>query len=354
MKPDPFAPERLAARRRRVFELLPPGTDCAIAGAAGDAGARLYLTGAHEGTAVVTPEGVTLVAHVMFAEAAARSGWPVVEYRTRHQHEAAIRRAVGRARRIAMPLAALSAAGHREWRRRLPDRRWTDSSSAVRKTASVKDEAEIALLREMTRVISRVMARVPGWLREGITERELKVRIECAVLRAGAKVLTFGTLVSFGENTSLPHALVGERRLRPGDLVMIDGGGARHGYGSDMTRTFCFGRAKPRQKKIHRTVRDARQLAFELFEKGRTLRQVNRAVDRLFRRAGFGPFIHSVGHTLGPVPGEVEPVPGCVFTIEPGIYVRGYAGVRIEDDVLVTEQGLETLTDFPPDLLEVK
>ena len=350
---DVFSPECTRDRRNRLFEAAKPRPDIVLAGVLRDGPARLYLTGAHEGIAAVTQEGCSLVAHVMLAEAAARSGWPVFEFRTARQREAALRKAVGTNRRIGIPWNQLTSAERRRWREVLPDRRWTDSTRALSALASRKDDAEIALLRRMAGAIDAVMARVPGWLREGLREHELKSRIECALLRKGAAGLTFGALASFGENTSLPHALTGHRRLRKGDLVMVDAGGALFGYGSDMTRTFAFGKAPARLRRVYRAVHDAHGLAYELFAAGKTLRQVNRAIDRRFRAAGFGPFIHSVGHTLGPVPSEVRNEPGAVFTIEPGLYLRGVGGVRIEDDVLITPDGLENLTPYTHALVEV-
>ena len=205
---------------------------------------------------------------------------------------------------------------------------------------------------------------------DGLVEsaRIIKYEIEVAALRtAGYERPAFDTIVASGPNSALPHYRAGGRRLAPGDLVVLDFGGVLDGYCCDLTRTVAVGDPGPELRRIYAAVLEAQQAAIDIVRPGITTTEVDAAARTVLEKHRLGPaFGHGTGHGLGlevheeprltrPRP-DVPAVPlrpGMVFTIEPGAYVAGLGGVRIEDDVLVTEAGHEVLTSVPRQLLTV-
>ena len=189
--------------------------------------------------------------------------------------------------------------------------------------------------------------------------------IESAIRAAGYERMAFDTIVASGPNAALPHYRAGNRVLSPGDLVVLDFGGVLDGYCSDLTRTVSVGAPTPDALRLHAAVRDAQRTAIEAVKPGVSATSVDAAARSLLESRGLGEaFGHGTGHGLGldiheePRIGparahgaSVQLEPGMVFTIEPGAYVAGMGGVRIEDDVLVTAAGYEVLTSVPRELL---
>jgi Xaa-Pro aminopeptidase len=204
-------------------------------------------------------------------------------------------------------------------------------------------------------------------VREGVSERRVAGAIEAALRDAGYERPAFDTIVASGPNAALPHHRPGDRLLARGDLVVLDFGGVLDGYCCDLTRTVSVGPAAPEARRVHGAVREAQQAALDALRPGVPAWDVDGAARAVLDRHGLGEaFGHGTGHGLGldihedprlsrrrpdaaPVPLE----PGIVCTIEPGAYLAGWGGVRIEDDVLVTETGCEVLTSVPRDLLEI-
>jgi Xaa-Pro aminopeptidase len=197
-----------------------------------------------------------------------------------------------------------------------------------------------------------------------MAEREVAGIIEAALRAAGYERPAFDTIVASGPNSALPHHRAGDRALETGDLVVLDFGGVLGGYCSDLTRTVSVGQPSPEAIRLHAAVRDAQAAAIEAVRPGMTTTDVDGAARQVLVAHGLGEaFGHGTGHGLGldvhedprvsrpqsdAPPERLEP--GMVFTIEPGAYVPGFGGVRIEDDVLVTETGCQVLTSVPRDL----
>jgi Xaa-Pro dipeptidase len=273
------------ARLKRLFRALDGVADAVLL--QGDGQLLSWLTGTTEGAAVATKRGVTMIAHAMFAEACGETPWPVVVL-----------------------------------------------------------TKELAQQRRSCRIAARAAKAVPLMCQEGMTEIDLHGEIVFHMAEQGA---VGAGMVSFGSHTSHPHVVVGKRRLKKGDFVMVDFGCNVGGVGSDITRTFVFGKASAKQKAVYDEVWKACQLSFELIEKKKDVRAINKAVGELFTADGYGPFIHSIGHGLGFFGGAFHNVPGAVNTVEPGIYVPGFGGVRIEDDILIIGPGeYELLTGASP------
>ena len=228
----------------------------------------------------------------------------------------------------------------------------------VERARVIKDAAEIAALREAGRRLARVALEVPGFVRAGRTEREIALDIELALRAEGFTRPAFETIVASGPNSALPHARPTDRRLGEGEPTVLDFGGVYDGYCVDLTRTVQLGPTTDAQARLYAAVREAQQAAIDMVRPGVVASAVDAAARTVLERHGLGAaFGHGTGHGLGlevheeprvarPVPRLPDPTlePGMVFTIEPGAYVPGIGGVRIEDDVLVTDRGCEVLT----------
>ena len=231
----------------------------------------------------------------------------------------------------------------------------------VERRRAVKDEEEIAIIREAARRLSEAATQLRSLVVAGRTELEVAADIERAIRAVGFERPAFETIVASGENAALPHARPGHRRLETGDGVVLDFGGVYDGYCVDLTRTLSVGAAAPGLSRLAEAVRQAHDAAIASVKPGARPSEIDHAAREVLARHGLADaFGHGTGHGLGlevhedprisRLPGALpnEPVvPGMVFTIEPGAYVPGLGGVRIEDDVLVVEGGCEVLTDVP-------
>jgi len=242
---------------------------------------------------------------------------------------------------------------------------WTSTERVVEQPRLVKDAIEIANLRDAASRLTAVAETAFRAVRPGVTEREVAAAIEVALRSAGYERPAFETIVASGPNAALPHYRAGLRILMPGDLVVLDFGGVLDGYCSDLTRTVSVGAPTPDALRLHAAVRDAQRAAIEAVKPGVPATSVDAAARGLLESRGLGEaFGHGTGHGLGldiheeprvgpprPHSASVQLEPGMVFTIEPGAYLPGMGGVRIEDDVLVTADGCEVLTAVPRELL---
>jgi Xaa-Pro aminopeptidase len=232
----------------------------------------------------------------------------------------------------------------------------------------VKDTAEIEALREAARRLGAVADAGIAAVRPGIAERAVAAAIEVAMRDAGYDRLAFDTIVGSGPNAALPHYRAGDRVLQAGDLVVLDFGGVLDGYCCDLTRTVAVGPPSPEARRVYQAVLDAQQAAIAAVGPGVAASAIDAAARDLLIDRGLGEaFGHGTGHGLGldvheepritrqrPDTPLVQLEPGMVFTIEPGAYLPGWGGVRIEDDVLVTETGCELLTSVPYGLQAAK
>lgn len=238
-------------------------------------------------------------------------------------------------------------------------------SPAVDAARSIKDATEQDLMREASLVNDKAMGWLAAQVAEGATESGIAEGLLGEYRRLGAEDHSFAPIVSFGANAADPHHGPDGTVFHKGDMVLFDVGCKRQWYCSDMTRTFFTAKPTARQLLVYDTVRRANEEAEKIVRPGVTFAQIDLTARHIIEDAGFGPnFTHRLGHQIGLVdhePGDVssvhdEPVqPGQIFSIEPGIYVPGEIGVRIEDLVIVTEDGCEVLNHYAkePTVLEV-
>lgn len=225
-----------------------------------------------------------------------------------------------------------------------------------------KDADELAAMRQAALIAQNALLNTLPILKTGMTEQEVAAELTLQLFRSGANGLAFDPIVACGANSGNPHANPGARRLSPGELLVIDWGAYHGDYCSDITRTFAIGEISPELKTIYQTVQAANLAGREAGRPGIPAGAVDDAAREVIRSAGYGPFFtHRTGHGLGMETHEDPYIfaenasilqPGMVYTVEPGIYTaRG--GVRIEDDVVITETGCESLTDLSRDLTVV-
>lgn len=225
----------------------------------------------------------------------------------------------------------------------------------------VKDDGEIARITKAVEIADAAFTHIRAFLRPGAVEREIAVELEFYMRRRGADGEAFPTIVASGPRSALPHGRASDRALRAGDFVTLDFGALLDGYVSDCTRTVVLGEASGKQREIYGIVRAAQQAALAGIRPGLTGREADALARAVIAEAGFGDaFGHGLGHGVGLAVHEgpsLSPreeavlAPGHTVTVEPGIYLAGWGGVRIENLVVITEDGCRSLTRLPTELL---
>ena len=258
---------------------------------------------------------------------------------------------------------ALTVDQFRLLRRRQEKTRFVPLPSSFKDIFVPKLPREILFCKEAGRMGDKAFCRMLRRVRTGMTERHLAAMLENYCRNFGSQKPSFDTIVLFGRRSALPHARPSSRRLRRGDFVLCDFGCTVEGFASDMTRTFVMGKARIRQKKIYAVVQQAQESARDAVSEGIQACEVDKSARSIISKAGYGRcFGHATGHGVGRRIHEKPRISGIdtsilhrgtVITVEPGIYIPGFGGVRIEDMVAVTENGCEVLTNAPRHLIEV-
>lgn len=228
---------------------------------------------------------------------------------------------------------------------------------------AVKDGSEARLIKRAAGIAARAFEECLGELKPGVRERDFAALLEGRMRELGSGQVPFPTIVASGPRGALPHGIAAERKMKRGDLVTVDFGSVYGGYQSDQTVTVCLGRPSKKQRQVYETVREAQARAIDLIRPGARAKDVDRAARGLIVDRGYGKYFgHGLGHGVGlethegPVlnPTSTDVLEeGMVVTVEPGIYIPGLCGVRIEDMVLVTSRGCKSLTDSSGPLREL-
>lgn len=235
--------------------------------------------------------------------------------------------------------------------------------SMVEKLRLYKDPGEIECIKKAVAVADRAFQHILQFIKPGVTEQDLAAEIEYFMRKEGASKTSFDTIVASGTRGALPHGMASSKVIAKGDLVVMDYGALYDGYCSDITRTVVVGKASPKQRRIYNTVLEAQIRALEFAGPGKKCCEVDAVARDIIAGYGFGDnFGHGLGHGVGLEVHEGPTVnprnqsvlePGMVVTVEPGIYIADWGGVRIEDMVLITGDGCEILTQSPKELMEV-
>jgi len=229
---------------------------------------------------------------------------------------------------------------------------------------SIKNTQEIDWIRQAEAIGDRAFQKLLPKLKAGMTEKQVAALIEFFMKEEGADGFSFETIAASGIHSAMPHAVPTDKVLENGDFLTMDFGCLYHGYCSDMTRTVVIGEASEKQKEIYNIVRKAQEMALAGIRPGLKGKEIDALARKVIEEAGYGEcFGHSLGHSVGleihekPVFSRKEETvmqPGMVITVEPGIYIENFGGVRIEDVVVITENGCENITHSPKDLIEIK
>jgi len=238
-----------------------------------------------------------------------------------------------------------------------------DITKEINFTRAIKDKKEIENIKKACEITSKTFGKVPDMVCDGITEKELSFEIEFQLKKNGAESLSYETIAAFGPNSSLPHHESSATQLKNGNFLLLDFAGKYNRYCSDMTRTFFYRKADKDQRKIYETVLEAQLFGIDELRPGAIAKEVHNKVSKYIDDTEFkGKFIHSLGHGIGLETHDalgLSPVSdyaieeNMVFTVEPGIYIPDYGGVRIEDTVVVKKGKPRILTPFTKDLLVI-
>jgi Xaa-Pro aminopeptidase len=218
----------------------------------------------------------------------------------------------------------------------------------VESLRAVKEPEEVELITQAAEISDAAMEHIGGKLRPGMTEKEAAWEIERYMREKGSQPLPFDVIVAAGPNSALPHAQASARAIKEGEPIIIDIGARVSGYGSDLSRTFCLGNADDKFKKIYSIVLGAQETAMAIIKEGISGGEADQLARTVIEESGYGKaFGHSLGHGVGLAPHELPRLgpnssdrlaEGMVFTIEPGIYLEGWGGVRIEDMVIMEKE----------------
>ena len=238
----------------------------------------------------------------------------------------------------------------------LPETELNTDGDLVDELQRTKDADEIALMRKASAINDQAMEQIQGFLEPGVEEREVAAEATYALHKLGAEHIGF-LLVQFGSNSALCHCMPSERALKVGDLVLLDWGPVYQGYASDVTRTWVVGEPDAKQREIHALVRQAQEAALAAVKPGMPAREADAVARDVITAGGYGSaFHHRLGHGMNVGPelsqrSEAVLRVGDAFSIEPGIYIPGWGGVRVEDTVVLTERGGEPMDKITKDLL---
>jgi Xaa-Pro dipeptidase len=328
-----------------------------------------YVTGLTEGLfegsmSILYPDNtMEVVTSLLEAESAKKGDFEISIFKSKAERKDLFKEKLSKFKKIGFNSEGLTHKNYLDLKEILPDMEFVDISESVKKARMIKDEKEIENLRHACKIISEVADGIVDFFSEGVLEYEVASELAYKMQKKGATGPSFDTISSFGKNTAEPHYTAGECSLKKGDFILLDFGAKYKRYCSDITRTYFFGNASDKQKDMYETVLKAQQIALDNIKIGENGKDVHQKVSDFIEGTKYkGLFTHSTGHSIGlsvhdnaALTKEVDVIleENMVFTVEPGIYISGYGGVRIEDDVLVTKDGVELLTTAKKDLIEV-
>jgi Xaa-Pro dipeptidase len=242
-----------------------------------------------------------------------------------------------------------------------PEAEYPDATDVLASLRIIKDKSEVEAMRRAVKIAQDGLEAVIPSIKIGMTEHELSSELVMQLLKHGSDPeMPFSPIVSSGPNGANPHASPSGRKLQTGDMLVVDWGAAYNGYVSDLTRTFAVGKVDAEYAKIHKIVQESNAAGRAAAKPGVPCANVDRAARAVIENAGYGKyFTHRVGHGIG-MEGHEDPYmrgdnmqllePGMAFTVEPGIYLADRNGVRIEDNVVITEAGADCLSDMPREM----
>ncbi|OGS49354.1 MAG: hypothetical protein A3K68_02390 [Euryarchaeota archaeon RBG_16_68_13] len=360
-------------RVRRIFRGVEDGLDLIVFANSTEPHIDMsffYATGITDGlfegcAAWLTPDGSCEVSTTALEEGAAKKArLPLHVFANRDESTDVMRSLLRTHRRIGVNAAELTHAAFVRLRKLAPrSATFVDVSEAVVKARLTKDVREIEHLQRACDIASRSFEDLLPFIEPGVKESRVAAELVYLMEKRGASGPSFRTIVGSGPNGAEPHYTAGPREIEAGDLIVLDFGAFHQMYCSDITRTVCVGKASPEQRTMYDTVARAQAAALVKMRPGSKGKAVDAAARAVIDSTKYkGRFIHGLGHSIGLAvhdgaalnpSSKVVLRPNMVFTNEPGVYVPGFGGVRIEDDVLITKEGPRYLTTASRDLVEL-
>jgi Xaa-Pro aminopeptidase len=326
---------------------------------------RSYLSGftGSFGYLLITPQDAILFTDGRYVEQATSQapGWTVV--RLQRPFEQAVAGELKRLnlRRLAFEAEHLTFGDYTYWSGSLENSEWFPTQGVISGFRQRKGPEEVAQLRQAVAIADKAFEYLLGILKPGMTEREAAAELEFAMRKYGADAIAFDTILASGWRGALPHGRASDKKIEKGELITVDFGARFESYNSDITRTVVIGQPTERQRQIYDLVLGAQLAGCEAVRPGVSCSEVDGVSRKYFENAGVVEyFLHSLGHSLGRevhetpflTPTDTTPLePGMVVTVEPGLYISEWGGVRIEDDLLVTASGAEILPRSPKELI---
>lgn len=266
-------------------------------------------------------------------------------------------------RRLAFEAHEMNVATFNKYKAAIGDLEFVPAGEWIERLRMAKDAGELAIMRDAAKLADKTFEHMIGLLQPGMKELDVALEIEFFMRHHGATSSSFDTIVASGERSALPHGVASDRVLQTGEFVKLDFGAYYRGYCSDITRTVMLGKPTARHREIYDIVKKAQQATLEGIRPGMTGKQADAIARDIIKSHGYGDlFGHGTGHGLGmeiheaprlSVTGDIVLEPGMTVTVEPGIYIPGFGGVRIEDDVVITETGVEILTHASKDFIVI-
>ncbi|CAI6055163.1 M24 family metallopeptidase [Cohnella sp. JJ-181] len=328
---------------------------------------RRYLTGftGTAGVLLVTAAGAVLLTDFRYTEQATAQagGVEIAEHSPAGYHAMVAERLRGEGvRRLLFEDGSVSYAAYTVLKERLAPAELVPAGRVLERLRAVKEASELAVIQEAADIADRTFAHILDFIKPGVKESDIALEMEFYMRKLGASGTSFDTIVASGERSAMPHGVASDRAIGAGEFVTLDFGAYYKGYCSDLTRTVVVGPATDRHREIYDIVLEAQLHALERLKPGMSGREADALTRDIITRYGYGDqYGHSTGHGIG-LDIHEEPrlsysapdtilLPGHVVTVEPGIYVPGFGGVRIEDDVVLTDDGIKILTRSPKELI---
>jgi len=325
---------------------------------------RRYLSGftGSDGALIISMEGAYLATDFRYYEQAQRQApdFTLVKIEDKFPPRLAELIAEIGARRVGFESTHVTVDQYERWSKVTKDFELVPTKGVVEQLRAIKDEQELAAIRRAVELSDAAFAHITHWLRPGVTERAVAWELESFMRTHGAEGLAFDLIVGSGPNGAMAHAEPGDREIQEGEPIVLDLGARVDGYCSDLTRTICLGEPDERLRRIHALVLRAQEAAEQAMRAGLKGSTADAIARDLIEAGGHGEhFGHSLGHGVGLAVHEQPRLsktseeilqPGMAVTVEPGIYIEGWGGVRIEDLVVIQEEGIELLTAAPKGL----
>ena len=358
----------MTTKEKRLFSALKKDIDAIVLKNAVDPNldqSFFYATGIINGlfedsVAIVRPGRVEVLTSPLEELSARQAGVSTSVYKTKKEGASLLTKRLQGMRRIGINADELTHANYMSIRKCAKGAKLIDVSKSIAQARMIKDDEEIARVKRACDISSSTADLIPKFVKSGMKETEAAAEINFRLMKAGASGTAFATNASFGGATAEPHYSPASKTLRAGQLALFDFGAQYKRYASDITRTFVCGRPNSRQKEMYDVVLRAQLAAIDVTHDGVEGKEVDMAARKIIDASRFkGRFTHSTGHGLGLSvhdPGSISSQrnmtlkEGMILTIEPGAYIKGFGGVRIEDDILVTKRGCKVLTTAAKEL----